>query len=170
MDFNMYARKVQKSPELCPKDHKGRHPAEVVAEHSFSKQDAGDKDQAHNSVVDDVALDGGDRNAMFRLKEKVYGYDLSAVKIAVNNDGEPDKPYYKFYVISPSLLWVLFIDGKSAFLQASRRAEPAAEQPSERYGEQEHKREEDKATVDDSCQPCIYDQGRAEIVEGDGEQ
>lgn len=113
---DMYARKMQASAEPAAQYHKRSHPAKIMAKYPLSEEDGGNKDQAHNAIVNHIALNGRNRNPVLRFKEKINRRDRTGVKIANGNDSEPNSPYDEFDEISPSLFWFFIIDDERTFL------------------------------------------------------
>ena len=159
---------MQQSSQLCSKHHKRRHPAEIMAEYPFTEQNGRNKNQQHNTIINDITWYTGDRYAMLCFKKEISLQRAIAISIrtviAKADRCYPHNPYAVFDIVFPSLARFLVINRKGTFLQSACRAKIGTKKSAKGNRKQELQQKNDKTSVDDSMQARIDDQRRTEIV------
>ena len=169
-------RPADQVAQLAAEDHKGRHPADGVAARSAAKDHSQDEKEADDDIVDHVPGRGagiardGEGSAAVELIEGVDGM------IAAGGDGQggdaanPGDPDGPLDPVGLAARARLVVDRGSELLQGAGRTGPAAPQPPDEQGSDEHQAEDDKAAVDNALPGAVQDERGGKVVEGDGEE
>ena len=170
------SRPPEDVPDPPPDDHKGGHPAHVVASRPPTKDQCQAQEEQDDDVVDHVP--GGTSrldwlrqgHAPFEVVEWINGV-IAAGSYGQDgheaNPGDPDAPLDPVELAASGQL---VVDGRAELLQPTRRTHPAAPQPTHEQGGYEHQAKDNEAGADDALRCALQDHDGREVVERDGEE
>jgi len=135
--------------ELVARNHEGSHPADVMAVRALSVDECRNQKQNHYAVVNYVAVDVRDGDAVVGHKKGLNRVRAFSECVTDDDSGNPHEPDSVLDVISPSLLRCLVGEGRKTFAHASRGTKKSAPETTEKHPGQKHQRKDNEASVDD---------------------
>ena len=156
--------------DLPAQDHKGGHPADVVAAGPPAKQPGQPQEQDDDDVKDDVPIWLVQRQATIQHVEGVHRPVAPGRNGQCGDDANPRDPDGPFDPVELAAAGGLAVHGRTELLQSARRAQPAAPEPAGEQGREEQQSKHDETGVDDALRGTGHDDIGRHVVQGDGEQ
>lgn len=156
-------------PQLSADDYEWRHPAEMMAEGSFSHQERRQYDQHdQNDEIGDKGLHIAYGKAVGGLIQEIYLPVTAGPCRKYCYCGDPRYPDQPFDDIAFSDAGVPYL--KECFLAAGSRAGPTAVGPSQEQGTDKQKDKKNEAAVNYAFGACFEDENRGKVIKRRGEQ